>query len=363
MKNRKRPKSRPASGKDAGAKPRRAGDAAGGGFRPRPKHAQAAPKTESAEPARARAPRNGSAPRAEAPVILETAADKDYALLDSGDGLKLERYGPYRIVRPEAQAIWAKRLPAGEWDAADAVFTGDTDEEGLGRWQFPGRPLGETWPMAFDGIAYHGRFTSFRHVGVFPEQAAHWRDMARRIGEARRPVKVLNLFGYTGVASLVAAKAGAQVTHVDASKKAIGWARENQALAGLEDRPIRWICEDALKFVQREARRGNSYDIILLDPPAYGRGPSGEVWQLFRDLPEMLDSCRAILSETPVMMTLTAYAIRASFHAMHEIMRDVFTGFATPGRIESGELIIREEGGERALSTSLYSRWIAGGAA
>ena len=160
----------------------------------------------------------------------------------------------------------------------------------------------------------------------------------------------------------MAAEAGAHVTHVDASKKAITWANENQALAGLSDKPIRWICEDALKFVQREARRGNSYDIILLDPPAYGRGPSGEVWQLFENLAEMLDTCRDILSDDPVMLTLTAYAIRASFFAMHEMMRDVFTGYRHDGLIQSGELIIREEAGDRALSTSLYSRWIAGGA-
>lgn len=353
-----RQKNRPGGGQ--GGKP---AETRGRVFRPRPKHAQPAEKTAAPEPRAPRPRREGAVPRGEAPVILETAADADYALLDSGDGEKLERYGPYRIIRPEAQAIWAKKLGRVEWDKADAVFTGDTDEEGLGRWRFPGKQLGKTWEIGFDGIPYYGRFTSFRHVGVFPEQAVHWRDMAARIRASDRQLKVLNLFGYTGVASLVAAEAGAHVTHVDASKKAITWARENQDLAKLSDRPIRWICEDALKFVQREARRGNSYDIILLDPPAYGRGPNGEVWQLFDNLPEMLDTCRDILSDKPVMMTLTAYAIRASFFAMHEMMRDVFTGFDRDGAIQSGELIIREEAGDRALSTSLYSRWIAGGAA
>ncbi|WP_193177983.1 RsmD family RNA methyltransferase [Oricola nitratireducens] len=353
-KRKHRPKNRPSS-----APARKDGDGRPGGFRPRPKHAQPAVKAEPAEQRAPRQPRKGAVPPGEAPLILETTADANYALLDSGDGEKLERYGPYRIIRPEAQAIWAKKLPQDEWAAADAAFTGDTDEEGLGRWRFPGKPLDETWEMAFDGIPYFGRFTSFRHVGVFPEQAVHWRDMATRIGKAGRQLRVLNLFGYTGVASLVAADAGAHVTHVDASKKAITWARENQELAKLSDRPIRWICEDALKFVQREARRGNSYDIILLDPPAYGRGPAGEIWQLFENLAEMLDTCRDILSDRPVMMTLTAYAIRASFFAMHEMMRDVFTGFSHDGLIQSGELIIREEASDRALSTSLYSRWIA----
>jgi 23S rRNA (cytosine1962-C5)-methyltransferase len=192
---------------------------------------------------------------------------------------------------------------------------------------------------------------------VFPEQIAHWRWMADRITEARRPLKVLNLFGYTGVASLVAAKAGAEVTHVDASKKAIGWARENQALARLEDRPIRWICEDAMKFIAREERRGNRYDIILTDPPKFGRGPNGEVWQLFEHLPLMLDICRELLSDKPVGLVLTAYSIRASFYAIHELMRETMRGAG--GRVESGELIIRESGKPdadecRALSTSLF---------
>lgn len=321
-------------------------------FRPKPKHAQT-PTSE--RPARAR--QIGHRPNETVPTILESEADDDYALLDTGDGLKLERYGSLTLVRPEQQAVWGRALSADEWDKADAVFTGDTEEEGIGRWRFPRAPLDETWPMAFDGVPYLGRFTAFRHVGVFPEQAAHWRAMRDAIETAARPIKVLNLFGYTGVASLVAAAAGAQVTHVDASKKAIGWARENQAHARLEDRPIRWICEDAMKFVQREGRRGNSYDIILLDPPAYGRGPSGEVWHLFDDLPDMLDGCRAILSERPVMMVLTAYAIRASFFAIHEMMMEAMTGLRTKGSVESGELIIRERSAGRALSTSLFSRW------
>ncbi|MGB7432169.1 MAG: class I SAM-dependent methyltransferase [Ahrensia sp.] len=328
-------------------------------FRPQPKHAAPAPKQEQP----ARAARQGSRPAERIPVILETLADENFALLDSGDGQKLEQYGRYRIVRPEAQAIWAKRLPAAQWETADALFTGDTDEEGMGRWHFPKGQLGETWPMEFDRVGYFGRFTSFRHVGVFPEQAAHWRAMREAIIAADRPVKVLNLFGYTGVASLVAAQAGAHVTHVDASKKAITWARENQNTADLDDKPIRWICEDALKFVQREARRGNTYDIILTDPPAYGRGPNGEVWQLFEGLPDMLDNCRAILSDQPLMLVLTAYAIRASFYAMHEMMMDVFTGYPIKGCVESGELILRERDSNRALSTSMFSRWVPEGGA
>ncbi len=300
--------------------------------------------------------RGGERPGERLPVILETKPTADYALIDSGNGRKLEQYGPYTLERPEGQAIWLPALPAAEWAKADAVFTGNTDEEGMGRWMFPKRPLAETWETRHDGMAFLGRFTSFRHVGVFPEQAAHWSYMEALIKDAKRPVKVLNLFGYTGVASLLAARAGAEVTHVDASKKAIGWARENQTLAGLENKPIRWIMDDAMKFVLREARRGSSYDIILLDPPAYGRGPAGEVWQLFEHLPEMVDACREILSQNPLAMVLTAYSIRASFYAIHELVRDRFTGMG--GTVESGELILREQHSGRALSTSLFSRWI-----
>ncbi len=294
------------------------------------------------------------------PVILENLPDKDYALLDSGNGLKLERYGSLRLVRPEAQAFWQKTLPEKEWNSADAIFTGDTSEEGAGRWHFPKQPLGETWPLSWDGIFYLGRFTSFRHVGVFPEQAAHWRFMQQKIEDQTakgREFRLLNLFGYTGLASLVAARAGAHVTHVDASKKAIGWSRENQEQAGLTDKPIRWICEDAVKFCERELRRGNAYDGILLDPPAYGRGPKGEVWQLFDHLPYMLDLVRGITGKDASFVVLTAYAIRSSFYAMHEIMQEKFGDL--DGSLESGELILKSEKSDRNLSTSLFSRWVA----
>ncbi|MDX8448765.1 class I SAM-dependent rRNA methyltransferase [Mesorhizobium captivum] len=322
------------------------------------RHESKSPDRQEQKPTpRVLARRDGPLPAERLPLILEVAPNADYALLDSGAGEKLEQYGPYRIVRPEGQAIWQRALPAKEWERADAIFTGDTDEEGIGRWRFPKTPLGETWPMKHDGIDYLGRFTSFRHVGVFPEQASHWDHMAGLIAAARRPVKVLNLFGYTGLASLVAARAGAEVTHVDASKKAIGWARENQEMAGLSDKPIRWIVEDAVKFAEREERRGSRYDIVLFDPPAYGRGPKGEVWQLFEDLPGLTDLCRSILTPKPLAVVLTAYSIRASFFAIHALMRDTFAGMG--GTVESGELIIREKSAGRALSTSLFSRWVA----
>lgn len=351
-------------------------DKKGGGPRPAPKMAAAArpqkaapraPRAEVVEDAALATPtvltlRQGERPAERVPVILETASTESFRLIDSGHGEKLEQYGPYRIVRPEAQALWPKSLPDHVWQKVDAVFTGDTEEDGMGRWRFPREALGETWPLELLGADFLGRFTAFRHVGVFPEQLAHWSWMKNEIEKAGRPLKVLNLFGYTGVASLVAARAGAEVTHVDASKKAIGWARENQALSRLERAPIRWICEDAMKFIQREERRGNRYDIILTDPPKFGRGPNGEVWHLFEHLPQMLDLCREILSPRAARgLVLTAYSIRASFYSIHELMRDTMRGKG--GVVESGELVIREsgldgKGANRALSTSLFSRWV-----
>jgi 23S rRNA (cytosine1962-C5)-methyltransferase len=304
--------------------------------------------------------RKGARPAERTPVILETSGEAGYRLLDSGNGEKLEQYGGLKVIRPEAQAIWPKALPATEWNRADAVFTGDTDEEGAGRWRFAGEPLGETWPMRLLDVDFHGRFTSYRHVGVFPEQLVHWSWMREQIARRGGKAKVLNLFGYTGVASLIAAAAGAEVTHVDASKKAIGWGKDNQQLAGLVDRPIRWMVDDAMKFIEREVRRGNRYDIILADPPRFGRGPQGEVWQLFDHLPSMLDLSRQLLASEAIGLVLTAYSIRASFYSIHELMMESMRGMG--GLVESGELIIREhptapDQAARALSTSLFSRW------
>ncbi len=366
----RRPQQSSVSREPARARPRH-GDGAGetGGRKAKPR---AEPTAERGEAGRPRAdavpakrleldPPHGARPQLVAPTVLAVEPGRDYELLDSGAGEKLERYGPYRIRRPENQAIWPRRLGAKEWDRVDASFTGDVEEEGLGRWQFPAEPLGETWPLAHDGLAYLGRFTSFRHVGVFPEQAAHWsfveERIARRVRAGGTP-RLLNLFGYTGLASLLAARAGAEVTHVDASKKAIGWARENQEMAGLQDKPIRWICEDAVRYVEREVKRGSRYDILLLDPPKFGRGPKGETWQLFEDLPYLVALARALLSERPDCVILTAYSIRSSFYSLGALMGEAFRGLG--GRIEAGELVISEAGAEpRLLSTSLFSRWIA----
>ena len=343
----------------------------------RPRHSERAPKPDrnkDEQAVRTRVPRAQKAistPQAPQALmgdihpisLLELTGWDNYALLDTGDGQKLEAYGPKRIIRPEPQALWTPRLATAEWNAADAVFTGNTDEEGPGRWQIQRGDDGH-WVQSFGDVRYVCRFTSFRHVGVFPEQAAHWAWMseriARRVAAGQTP-KVLNLFGYTGVASLVAAAAGAEVTHVDASKKAVSWARENQALSELADRPIRWLVDDAVKFVEREVRRENRYDGVLLDPPKYGRGPKGEIWHLFEELPGLLRSIEKILTPEADFVVLTAYSIRASFIAMEELLRSVLGGRLASGSIEAGELVLRETDmaglPSRRLSTSLYARW------
>lgn len=280
--------------------------------------------------------------------LLETQGFEDYELIDSGQGQKLERFGSMRLVRPEEQAIWSRKRPDADWRAAEATFTGDTEEEGRGRWDVAPQ-IADRWQARRGPITMTLALTSFRHTGVFPEQEAHWSWMETRLAEARGRPRILNLFGYTGIASLVAARAGAEVTHVDASKKAVAWARENQALSGLDDAPIRWIVEDAGRFAAREKRRGRHYNGILLDPPKFGRGPKGERWNLFDDLPEMLRLVRELCAPD-AFIVLTAYAVRASALSFHELMREV-TGAA----VSSGELVLRESGG-RALSTSLYSR-------
>jgi len=286
------------------------------------------------------------------PLVLETKGLEDYALLDSGHGRKLERFGALTLDRPEEQAIWTPKLPPETWERADAVFTGDVDEEGAGRWKRRAG-LAEFWECRHGPIRFSCRFTSFRHVGAFPEQEAHWSFMRERLMAAGGAPSLLNLFGYTGLASLIAAAAGAEVTHVDASKKAIAWARENQSLSGLDDRPIRWILDDATKFAAREVRRGRRYDGILLDPPKFGRGPKGEVWDIFKNLPELLTLCRDLLKPQSGFLILTAYAIRASFLSLHRVTEQVLG----PG-VQSGELALRDQSGG-LLATSLYSRWAA----
>jgi len=287
------------------------------------------------------------------PEILVAEAWGDYALLDSGDGRKLERFGRRVLDRPDSQALWRPSLDAARWAGADARFLAGREEEGSGRWE-SGTQLAP-WTVSYGKAEVETRLTSFRHLGLFPEQRVHWdrvlESVARRGGDA----SLLNLFGYTGMASLLPAAAGARVTHVDASKKAIAWARANQALSGLDAAPIRWICDDAAGFVAREVRRGSRYDVIVLDPPKYGRGPKNEVWRLEEQLPKLLADCRALLDRDSSLLILTAYATHLSALTLRRLVEDAFADL--DGEIAAGEMALREEATGRLLPTSLHVRW------
>ncbi|GAM98891.1 SAM dependent methyltransferase [alpha proteobacterium U9-1i] len=292
------------------------------------------------------------------PKILVADDWREYRVIDSGNGRKLEQVGPYRFDRPEPQALWRPRRE-NEWAKADAVFAASGDEESeAGRWRFD-RELPPTWPIAWDGMTFLSRPTPFRHLAFFPEHSVHWRYAADAISGVKREqsAEVLNLFGYTGLASLAAARAGAKVTHVDASKKAIGFARENQAAAGLDNTPIRWICDDAHGFVKRELRRGKRYHGIILDPPKYGRGPNGETWKLEDTLSELIRDCAALLGDARPgqFMILTVYAVRLSFIALAQAAQDA-TSFRG-GAWEFGEMALPHADDERVLPTAIYARW------
>ncbi len=287
-------------------------------------------------------------------IQLESASNwRDYQLLDSGNGKTLERYGPYILIRPEPQVIWQKSLPKEKWQMADAIVQENQSEYG-GQWHLY-RPIPKSWQLSYRDLEFQVQLSSSRHIGVFPEQASHWDWISERIKKANKPLKVLNLFGYTGLATLAAAKAGAQVTHVDSSKHALTWANLNLKLSNLENATVRWIAEDALKFTEREARRGNRYDGLILDPPKFGRGSDGKVWDFYKNLPELLNACQKVLSDKPAFIVLTAYAIQASSVITWQAMKELTAGLG--GELSAGELISIEESAGHVISHALFSRW------
>ncbi|MDE2435347.1 MAG: class I SAM-dependent methyltransferase [Sphingomonadales bacterium] len=314
---------------------------------------------------------------AEAPVIMAGEAWADYGLIDSGDGRKLERYGPHRFIRPDTQALWRPRLE--RW-TSDGEFVPGSDEDGGGRWHYARPVPQEGWPLAWGDVRFTASCTPFRHLGFFPDMAPVWEwigEQYRRLRPGRGPLasstqgpagisavpgqagddafSSLNLFGYTGVGTLALSAYG-PVTHVDASKKSVAQARENAVLSGMADRPVRWIVDDAAKFTAREVRRGKRYDGIILDPPKFGRGPEGEVWRLEEHLPGLVADCRRLLDADSRFLFLTVYAVRMSALALAGLMEEIFRDL--PGLIEYGDLAVREEGGDgRLLPTAIFARW------
>lgn len=287
----------------------------------------------------------------DAPVLMTGSSWPDYGLVDSGHGRKLERYGDYRFIRPEPQAMWSPRL--GGWDAHGEFIPG-SDEDGGGRWHYSKPVPDHGWPLAWNDVRFTAQCTPFRHLGFFPDMAPVWNWMREQLG-GKPDAATMNLFGYTGVGSLALSDCG-PVTHVDASKKSVAQARENAALSGMEDRPIRWLIDDAAKFTAREVRRGRRYDGIILDPPKFGRGPKAETWRLEEGLPGLVSDCRQLLDSDSRFLFLTVYAVRMSSLALGGLLNEIFADL--PGTIEHGDLGVHEDGeGGRILPTAIFARW------
>lgn len=296
------------------------------------------------------------------PLVMECAGWDSYRLLDSGAGRKWESFGPHSFIRPEPQALWQPRVD--NWQA-DGEFIPGSDEDGGGRWQFSGQFSGQFtgrlpddgWELTWNEVRFTARPTPFRHLQFFPDMAPVW-DWMRGALDGMTEAETMNLFGYTGLGTLAQSQHG-KVTHVDASKKSVAQARENAALSGMADRPIRWLTDDAAKFTAREVRRGKRYDGIILDPPKFGRGPEGEVWRLEEHLPGLVADCAKLLDSDSRFLFLTVYAVRMSSLAIAGLLEEALGHL--PGVIEHGDLAVREEGeGGRLLPTAIFARWSNG---
>ena len=291
------------------------------------------------------------------PKILTTKTSAGYSLQDSGEGEKLERFGVFTLARPDPQALWLKNNPIEIWQKAQGVFH-INEKTKKSAWIIKeGVPA--KWQVEIGGLQFAIKPSSFKHVGVFPEQVPNWDWIREALKSAKShdggKVSVLNLFGYTGGATLAAAQSGAEVCHVDSSKTAITWARENAGINNLSDKPIRWILDDAMTFVTREIKRGNKYDAIIMDPPAFGRGPSGEVWKIEDDFLKLIDLCKQVMSPKPIFFLMSGYASGYSAIAYGNILKNLTKDWA--GEIETGELTIEEEKTGRLLPAGIFGRW------
>ncbi len=287
-------------------------------------------------------------------ITISTKGEREYELLDSGLEEKLERYGGFVLARPDPQALWKKNLPESEWRKADGWYE---RKEKAGAWHLK-KDVAKEWPIEFGGLKFLIRPTSFKHTGLFPEQLPNWNWVSENLQPSTfnlQAPKVLNLFAYTGGATLAAAKAGGEVTHVDASKTAVAWAKENAALSGLSEKPIRWIIDDVSVFVKREIKRGNRYDGIIMDPPAFGHGPKDELWKIEENFLTLMETCRELLSDTPLFFLINGYASGYSPFAFVHNLAPLIETFG--GAIESGELTIEESKTSRLLPAGIFARW------
>ena len=290
------------------------------------------------------------------PSLLLASDWQDYQLLDAGDGMKCERWGNYTLVRPDPQIIWP-RQGGKAWTGWDAFY--HRSEKGGGRWEFR-KPLPESWVIRYKNIALQVRPTSFKHTGIFPEQAVNWDWCGARIAAAKaqgREVSVLNLFGYTGAASVAAAAAGAQVCHVDAAKVMVDWCGVNAETSGLRRDSLRYIVDDCVKFVRREVKRGRRYDALIMDPPSYGRGANGELWKLETHLWGLLKECREVLSEQPLFFLINAYTTGLSPTVLANLLAELLHDQA--GRVTTGEVGLPIQADGKVLPCGIYGRWEA----
>ena len=291
-------------------------------------------------------------------MIEITKTESSYTLLDSGEGEKLERFGLYILARPDPEALWPKKLSPEIWAKADATFT---RKGASGAWKTT-KNFPKNWNINYGGLVFELRPTSFKHVGIFPEQLSHWTWLEKKnknyelgIKNENSKIRVLNLFAYTGGATLSAAQAGSEVTHVDSSKVAILWAKKNAELSGLKDAPIRWMEDDVLKFLKREVKRGSRYDVVIMDPPAFGHGTGGALWKIERDFYELFSLVEQVLSENPLAVIVNGYTAGYSPITLENNIKKIADKFG--GTIESGELAISEDGSSRLLPAGVFARW------
>ncbi len=277
---------------------------------------------------------------------------KEYELIETGDGEKLERWGNVILRRPDPQIIWPikdKKM----WDKADAHY--HRSQSGGGQWEFK-KKVPKRWTISFNELKFYIEPTGFKHTGLFPEQSVNWKWMINSIQKANRPIKVLNLFAYTGGATVATAYAGAEVCHVDAAKGMVSWAKENLALSGLADKPVRFITDDCMKFVQREIRRGKKYDGIIMDPPSYGRGPGGEIWKIEDSLYGFVEQCMGLLSDKPLFFLINSYTTGFSPTVLSNILKQTI-GKRFKGTHSSGEVGIPVSNSGLVLPCGIYGRW------
>ncbi|MFA6386319.1 MAG: class I SAM-dependent methyltransferase [Candidatus Paceibacterota bacterium] len=284
-------------------------------------------------------------------MILKTIKQKEYELIDSGMGMKLERYGKYFLSRPDPEALWKKNLNDKEWSNADLEFIRNGTKN---KWIIK-NGIPNNWNISYGGLTFSIKPTSFKHIGLFPEQLPNWEWMTEIIKKRSEPISILNLFAYTGGATLVCAKAGSEVCHVDGSKNAVEWARVNAELSGLKEAPIRWIVDDVILFLKREIKRGRKYDAIIMDPPSFGHGPKDELWKIEEDFLNLMDLCKKVLSPDPLFILINGYTAGYSSIVYENNLNDLMKEYK--GKIEGGELVIEESNSKRLLPCGIFARW------